>query len=116
MDYWLSAVYAVCYSNDMKGAKNHVSNCCFFLTKCFWPFLQKQEANIEYPILRPLPNDDSLPVGLPNPRAVFTIGDIGENVKKGTEDCIDPDFQPLQCREPHLITQPELKFNNLVRD
>ena len=86
----------------------------------FWPFLQKQETNIEYPnlpsALRPLPHDDSLPVGLPNPRAVFTIGDIGENAKKGTEDCIDPDFQPLQCREPHLITQPELKFNNLVRD
>jgi len=61
-------------------------------------------------------NDDSLSVGLPNPRAVLTIGDVGETVTKETEDCIDPDFQPLQCREPHLITQRELKFNDLVRD
>ena len=119
MDYWFSAVYAVCYSNDMKGAKNHVSNCYFFLTNVLG-HSSKSKRPIEYPnlpsALRPLPHDDSLSVGLPNPRAVLTIGDVGETVTKETEDCIDLDFQPLECREPHLLTQPELKFNDLVRD
>src|ERR1043165_5708793 len=41
--YWFSAVYAFCYSKDMKEAKNHVSNCYFFLT--IGPCLQKQETN-----------------------------------------------------------------------
>src|SRR5688572_5130552 len=122
MDYWFSArsaVYAVCYSNDTKGAKNHVSNCYFFLTNVL-SHSSKSKRPIEYPnlssALRPLPHVDSLSVGLPNSRAVLTIGDVGETVTKEIEDCIDPDFQSLQCRESHLITQRELKFNDLVRD
>jgi hypothetical protein len=67
----------------------------------------KSKRPIEYPnlpsALRPLPLDDSLSVGLPNPWAVLTIGDVGEAVTKKTEDCIDPDFQPLLCREPHYF-------------
>ena len=80
----------------------------------------KSKRPIEYPnlpsALRPLPYVDSLSVGLPNPRSVLTIGDVGETVTKETEYCIDPDFQSLQCRESHLITQRELKFNDLVRN
>src|ERR1043165_5524639 len=100
----------------MKGAKNHVSNCYFFFTNVLG-HSSKSKRPIEYPnlpsALRPLPRDNSLSVGLSNPRAVLTIGDVGETVTKETEDCysIDPDFQPLQCGEPHLITQRELKFN-----
>src|ERR1043165_8696455 len=78
----------------------------------------KIKVGIRPSALRPLPHDDSRSVGLPNPRAVFTIGDVGETVTKETEDCIDPGLQPLQCRESHLIiiTQRELKFNDLVMD
>ena len=91
--------------------KDHSSDCYFCLTNTKG-YSVKTRFKIKYPDVpsahRPVPHSPDLPV----PKPPLSSQSESESSEDG--ECMDTDFQDVESKEPHLISQVEL--HDLVKD
>lgn len=92
--------------------KDHLTDCYFCITKIAG-FSAKKKKSVVYlnlaSAIRPVGHCDDLPVPMP-PETFEESDEENDDIVPS----MDPDFNPADPTEPHLITQAQL--NDLVRD